>query len=142
MPPPPQSRIALLVERKAAVRSVEPGAECKLLADAAAVRSVGAERKLLADAAAVRSVEPGAEGKLLADAAAVRSVEPGAESKLLVDAAAAALVVVVVVVVVVVQLEHAKLASERVGVGVVHPLPLHPPPQDESRQKEKLMGTF
>jgi len=37
VPPPPQSQIALLVEREAAGKSVEPGAERKLLAVGAAV---------------------------------------------------------------------------------------------------------
>lgn len=37
MPPPPQSQIALLVEREAAGKSVEPGAARKLLAVGAAV---------------------------------------------------------------------------------------------------------
>ena len=37
MPPPPQSQIVLLVEQVAAGKSVEPGAERKLLAVGAAV---------------------------------------------------------------------------------------------------------
>lgn len=37
MPPPPQSQIVLLVEQQAVGRPVEPGAERKLLAVAAAV---------------------------------------------------------------------------------------------------------
>lgn len=40
MPPPPQSQIVSLVERQAALRSVEPGAERKMLADVAVVAAV------------------------------------------------------------------------------------------------------